>query len=260
MTQFIPHTTVSGEKEIPAILLLNSLGTTMDMWKPQLPMLERYFRVIRMDTRGHGASDTPAGPYTFDDLIDDAIGTLDRHGVKTASVMGCSLGSMTALGMGLRAPERIDRIVCSAARADAPPPFVQSWDDRMAIVAEHGVEALWDGTLGNWLTPEFRDKHSNHVAALKADFLRTTPAGYMGCAEALKRLDFLNDLPNLRVPTLFLSGSEDKGAAPNVMETMAKATPNSQYQMIHDAGHIINVNAADSFLLAVVEFLGMSCE
>ena len=157
MSDYIPHSEVSGRPDLPVILLLNSMGTSTAMWEPQLPMLERHFRVIRMDTRGHGQSGTPEGDYTFDQLVQDALGTLDRHNVTAASVMGCSLGSMTALGMGLTAPERIDRIVCSAARADAPPPFRQSWDDRAAVIAEKGVAGLWEGSLGAWLTPEFRE-------------------------------------------------------------------------------------------------------
>ena len=236
MTRYTPHSVVSGSQEKPVIFLLNSLGTSIQMWEPQLPLLEAHFRVIRMDTRGHGASQTPAGPYHFNDLVSDALGVLDQYDVNTATVMGCSLGSMTALGMGLQSPERIDRIICTAARADAPPPFKQSWDDRTAIIAEKGVAGLWEGSLGNWLTPAFKDAQPEQVAAMKAEFLKTTSDGYRGCAAALKGLDYLKDLPNLTVPTLFIAGSEDKGAAPKVMENMAEATPGSKFVCIPNAG------------------------
>lgn len=258
MTGYTPHSIVSGASDAPALLLLNSLGTTTNMWAPQLPLLEKHYRVIRMDTRGHGDSATPDGPYSFDDLISDAFGTLDRYGAETASVMGCSLGSMTALGMGLAQPERITKIVCTAARADAPEPFRQSWDDRAAVIDAKGIAGLWEGSLGNWLTPAFKDANPEQVASLNTDFLKTTADGYKGCAAALKTLDYLKDLPNLKVPVLFVSGSEDKGAAPAVMEAMAEATPGSQYKMIPDAGHIINVNAPYMFSVAIAEFLGLS--
>lgn len=260
MTPYIPHSEVSGKKEIPVLLLLNSLGTTTRMWDPQLPLLERFYRVIRMDTRGHGQSATPDGPYDFDMLVSDALNTLDRHNVKTASVMGCSLGSMTALGMGLRAPERLDKIVCTAARADGPAPFRQSWDDRVAVIAEKGVAGLWEGSLGNWLTPAFRDAHPDTVANMKAEFLKTTDDGYRGCAAALKGLDYLKDLPQLTTPTLFIAGAQDKGAAPEVMRAMSEAAGKGQFTVIPDAGHIINVNAPDAFKLAIMDFLEMSCE
>ena len=260
MTHYIPHSEVSGTKEVPVLLLLNSLGTTTRMWDPQIALLEEHFRVIRMDTRGHGQSGTPSGLYSFDDLVSDALGTLDRHGARTASVMGCSLGSMTALGMGLHAPERIDRIVCTAARADSPPPFRQSWDDRTAIIADKGVQGLWEGSLGNWLTPKFRDAAPDTVTMMRTEFLKTTDEGYLGCAAALKDLDYLKDLPTLKVPTLFVAGSEDKGAAPDVMRQMAETASDGQFTMIPDAGHIINVNAPGAFSLAIMDFLEMSCE
>lgn len=255
MSDYIPFSEVSGDEAAPVLLLLNSLGTSTQMWDPQLPTLEKHFRVIRQDSRGHGQSGTPVGPYSFDDMVADALGTLDRHGAKTATVMGCSMGSMTALGMGLHAPDRIDRIVCAAARADGPPAFVQSWDDRMAVIDKNGVEGLWEGSLGNWLTPAFRDASPEMVRVMNAEFLKTTADGYRGCAAALKGLDYLKDLPNLNVPTLFVSGSEDKGAPPAVMEAMSAAARHGTYVMVPEAGHIVNVNAPDAFLDAVLPFL-----
>jgi 3-oxoadipate enol-lactonase len=138
------------------------------MWTPQLPQLEAHYRVIQMDTRGHGQSATPPAPYSFDDLVSDAFGVLDRNDAQTATVMGCSLGSMTALGMGVKSPERIERIVCTAARADSPAPFRQSWFDRVDIMDEKGIAALWGGSVGNWLTPAFRDAHPDVVTEMEA--------------------------------------------------------------------------------------------
>jgi 3-oxoadipate enol-lactonase len=258
MSTYEPFTKISGQSEGPTILLLNSLGTTTEMWVPQLPLLERFYRVIQIDTRGHGQSATPPAPYSFDDLVADAFGVLDRNGVETATIMGCSLGSMTALGMGIKSPGRIDRIVCAAARADAPPMFKQSWDDRLAIMDEKGVEGLWGGSLGNWLTPAFKDANPDTVAKMNAEFMRTTPEGYRGCALALKGLDYLKNLGDLDVPVLFVAGSEDKGAAPDTMREMAEAAKNGEFTLIPEAGHIINVNAPDAFSLAILDFLGMS--
>ena len=160
--------------------------------------------------------------------------------------------------MGIQAPDRIDRIVCSAARADSPPPFRQSWYDRVGIMEEKGVEGLWEGSLGNWLTPAFREANPAIIAQMKAEFLKTTQEGYRGCAMALKDLDYLKDLGSLDVPVLFVAGSEDKGAAPDTMRDMAAAAKNGTFSLIDDAGHIINVNQPEAFSLAILGFLGMS--
>lgn len=257
MSDYEPFAKTSGKQDGPVLLLLNSLATTTQMWAPQLPTLEKSFRVIQIDTRGHGQSPTPPAPYSFDDLVADAFGVLDRNGVETASVMGCSLGSMTALGMGIAAPDRIDRIVCTAARADAPPVFKQSWDDRLEIMGKKGVEGLWQGSLGNWLTPAFREAKPDVVAKMNAEFMKTTSEGYRGCAMALKDLDYLKHLDDLDVPVLFVAGAEDKGATPQTMREMAAVAKNGEFTLIPDAGHIVNVNKPVEYMVAIQGFLGV---
>ena len=258
MTDVVLNSIATGLENGPGLLLSNGIGTTTRAWEPQLPLLEKHFKVVRYDTRGHGDSPTPEGPYSFDMLVADAFGVMDRHGLETASVMGCSLGSMTALGMGLSQPERVTKIICTAARADGPPPFRQSWDDRIAVIADKGIAGLWEGAVGNWLTPAFREANPQVISMLNSEFMKTNPAGYGGCAIALKGLDYLKDLGSLSVPTLFLAGSEDKGATPETMQAMAAACPGSEYALVQDAGHIINVNQQRAFDQAISGFLGMA--
>lgn len=257
MNDVVLNSIASGLENGPGLLLSNGIGTTTRAWEPQLPLLEQYFKVVRYDTRGHGDSPTPDGPYSFDMLVDDAFKVMDRHGLETSSVMGCSLGSMTAMGMGLAKPERVTRIVCTAARADGPEGFRNSWDDRIAIIAESGIAGLWSGAVGNWLTPAFREENPDVIAMMQNEFMKTSPAGYGGCAIALKGLDYLKDLGSMKVPMLFVAGSEDKGAPPETMKAMADACPNSDFTVVEGAGHIINLNQTEAFNLAICSFLGM---
>lgn len=252
------HSQVSGLTEGPGLLLSNSLSTTTNMWNPLMPLLEKHYKVVRYDTRGHGKSPAPAAPYSFDELVSDAFSIMDKHELATASVMGCSLGSMTALGMGLSQPDRIERIVCTAARADAPPPFKQSWDDRISILNEKGISGLWAGSLGNWLTPAFIEANPDVVEQMKNEFLLTDPEGFKGCAAALKGLDYLKDLGSMKVPTLFVAGSEDKGAAPQTMQEMADACAGGQYALVPECGHIVAVNNATGLESAIKDFLGLA--
>ena len=257
MTHQTLHSVASGRPEAPALLLLNSLGATHAMWDAQLPLLERYYRVIRCDTRGHGDSPTPPSPYSFDEIVADALAVLDAHDVQRATVMGLSLGGMTALGMGLTAPERIERLICCAARSDAPPPFVQSWHDRLAKMEAGGIEAVWEGTVGFWLSEETRREHPEREAALRAGFLKTRQEGYRGCANALMRLDYLRHLGELRVPALFVAGELDGGATPDTMRAMADACPKSDFAVVAGAKHVINVDRPDDFALATLKFLDL---
>lgn len=247
---------VSGPENGPVLLLSNSLGTTVEMWAPQRAALEQTHRVIGYDTRGHGASGSPDGPYDFDGLVGDALAVLDHFGVDQAAMMGLSIGGMTGLGVALAAPDRLSQLICACARADNPPPFVQNWDNRLAIIAKEGVPALWPMTETMWLTEDFRAENPETMTRLEQEFLRTTDAGYAGCAEALKGLSYLEKLGDIRVPTLFVAGEQDMGAPVATMEEMAEATPGARLVVIPDSGHIANINQPEAFTAAVQEFLG----
>lgn len=257
MTTQTLHSTVSGNPNGPVLLLLNSLGATQAMWEPQLELLNAYYRVIRCDTRGHGGSPTPPPPYSFDDIVADVLAVLDRHEAKTATVLGLSLGGMTALGLGLAAPDRIDRVICCAARADAPPPFVQNWHNRLAMLENGGIEEVWNNTVGMWLSDETRKNRPEQEAALRESFLKTTEDGYRGCAQALIGLDYLRQLGGMTVPTLFVAGEHDMAAPPEAMREMHEACPRSEFTVVSGAKHIINVDAPQEFMIVLLEHLGL---
>lgn len=117
------NTAIDGETDKPWIVLSNSLGANLHMWAPQTDVLTQNYRVLRYDTRGHGESDAPDGPYSFDDLLGDVTGLMDAYEIETAAFMGLSMGGMTGLGLALEHADRVTRVVCADGRADAPEPF-----------------------------------------------------------------------------------------------------------------------------------------
>jgi|AntAceMinimDraft_12_1070368.scaffolds.fasta_scaffold01937_4 3-oxoadipate enol-lactonase len=246
---------VTGRADGPAVLLSNSLGAGLVMWAPQRALLDPHFRVIGYDTRGHGQSSAPAGDYSFADLTGDALAILDHLDVDRADIIGLSLGGMTALGLGLDHPDRVGRMVCACARADAPPAFVSSWDDRIAAITAGGMDAIWPGTLDRWLTPEQVEANPIMVAGLADDFNATAVMGYTGCARALQHLDYRRRLTDMNVPVLYISGADDLGAPPEAMHAMWLATPGSEYINIPDCAHIANLNRPDAFNRALQKYL-----
>jgi 3-oxoadipate enol-lactonase len=247
---------VDGQPEgAPWIVLSNSLGASAMMWEPQLDLLGKRYRILRYDTRGHGASDTPPGAYSFADLAADVIALMDHLGIAKASYMGLSLGGMTGLGLAVDHAGRFDRIVCCDARADNPPPFVQSWDDRMAAIAKGGLAAIMPATMERWFVERWRTANPETLKRFEAVFLETK--GFGGCAEALKRLDYLKHLGSITIPMLYVGGEKDMGAAPQVMRAMADATPGARFIEIPDAAHLPNVDSTKDFNAAVAGFLGL---
>ena len=244
--------------DAPWLVLCNGIATDHRVWDAQIPAFAAAYRVLRYDTRGHGGSSAPAGAYDFAMLVDDVIAVLDHHGVARASLLGLSLGGMTGLGVALRYPERLTALVCCNARADAPPPFVKSWDDRIAAIAAGGTAAIVPGTLERWLGPATREADPGLVARLGEMILRTSPAGFAGCAAALKQLDFLRELGGIKTPTLYVAGENDAGAPVEAMRAMAAATPGAKLAIVPQAAHISNLDNPAGFLDAVGPFLGLN--
>jgi 3-oxoadipate enol-lactonase len=243
---------VDGDADKPWLLLSNSLAADLTMWDDQIPLFTQTHRVLRYDTRGHGQSDAPAGAYDFPMLVADMTAVLDAVGAAKVDICGLSLGGMTALGLGLTHPDRVNRMLVCDARADAPEPFVTGWDDRIAVVEGKGTAGLVDGTLARWFTPAAPQSVRDRAAAM----IRTTPdAGYIGCARALQTLDYLRDLGDRTVPTLYLVGEDDMGAPPAAMEAMARATPGGRLIRLPGLAHVPNMEDPAAFAAAIGDWL-----
>ena len=118
------------------IVFSNSLGSDLSMWNPQVEYFKDDYLIICYDKRGHGKSSPIKGPYTFDMLENDVISIMDEIGIDKAHFIGLSMGGMTSLGLALKHSNRFDKLVCCAARADMPPPAIEAWDQRMAVVED----------------------------------------------------------------------------------------------------------------------------
>ncbi|KPQ07354.1 MAG: 3-oxoadipate enol-lactonase [Rhodobacteraceae bacterium HLUCCA12] len=246
---------IEGEPGKPWLLVSNSLAADLHMWDDQIPMLTRTHRVIRYDTRGHGQSSAPEGPYSFDMLVADMVAILDHAGADKADVLGLSLGGMTALGLAITHPARVGRMVVCDARADNPPPFVASWDDRIAAIQAGGMDAIVDGTLARWFSPDAPQSARDRAA----DMIRATSVtGYAGCARALQGLDYQKDLGRISAPVLYLVGADDMGAPKDVMEAMARATPDAHFVALPGLAHLPNMEDPAAFDAAVGPWLARS--
>ncbi len=243
---------VEGPVGKPWILLSNSLATDLHMWDGQIGFLAETHRVVRYDTRGHGQSTAPQGPYDLDMLVEDMLAVLDHVGADRANVMGLSLGGMTALGLGLAHPDRVRRMVVCDARADNPPPFVASWDDRIAAIERGGMAAIVSGTLERWFTG--RASADLRVRA-EAMILATAVPGFAGCARALQGLNYLHRLGELTVPVRYVVGSEDMAAPVAAMQAMADATPGARLTVLPGLAHIPAMEDPAAFQDAVMNWL-----
>ncbi|WP_159351336.1 alpha/beta fold hydrolase [Roseomonas harenae] len=241
----------------PWIVLGNSLAADLHMWDAQIPFLTRRYRVLRYDTRGHGKSAVATGETGFAELVQDAVAVMESFGIRACTFMGLSLGGMTALGLALTHPDRIERLVCCDARAEAPPPIRAFWDDRIATAAAGGMEAVTQSTLERWLSPSFRAAEPA-VAERIATMIRSTPVpGYQAAAAAIKGLDYLPQLSRIACLTLFIVGEQDAAAPVAVMRDMAEKLPGARLAVVPGSGHLPNIDNPAGFEAAVAGFLGL---
>jgi 3-oxoadipate enol-lactonase len=246
------HHTIEGPPDAPIVILAHALGTSTEMWDPQLPALAQTFRVVRYDHRGHGRSPVPAGPYTIADLGGDLVRLMDRLRIERASLCGLSLGAMTVLWVAAHAPERVDRLVACATLARPPSP--EAWAERAVIVRRDGIAAIADLVVDRW---GYRDRNLKIEAFIRRQLLATPAEGYAGCCDAIRTMDLEPDLGAIRAPTLLLAGSVDPAAPPDGMRALreALATPQAQLQVVPDAAHLLNVERPDIVATALADHL-----
>lgn len=245
--------TVSGQLDAPTVVLANSLGSTWEMWDANLTDWERHFRVVRYDTRGHGRSPVPAGPYDIDDLAEDVVVLLDRLGVERAHLVGLSLGGMTGLRLAARNPERVDRLVvlCTGARLDP----ASAWTDRAELVRTKGSEAVAEAVVRRWFTqarlesdPLLRERCEAMVASTPAE-------GYASCCEVIAAMDLLPDLPAVTAPTLAIAGADDPATPPWQLERIADSVAHGQLLVVPGAAHLAAAERPDVINPAVIAHL-----
>jgi 3-oxoadipate enol-lactonase len=249
------HYQADGPANGPPLLLSNSLGTSLELWDPILPALTPRFRVIRYDQRGHGRSDGPEGDYDLATLGRDAVAVLDAAGAKRAHVAGISRGGMTALWLGIHAGARVDRLVLANTGAAIGTPAL--WNARIDTVRTSGMAAIVEGLLGRWFTPGFHREHPDRLAGFRA-MIRSCPvAGYLGCSAAVRDADLRADLSRITAPSLVVVGTADVATPPALGEALRAAIPASRLVAL-DAAHLSNVERADEFARAVIDFLDQS--
>jgi 3-oxoadipate enol-lactonase len=229
--------TLNGPPGAPVVVLSNSLGTTWEMWAPEVPALSTSFRVLRYNTRGHGGAAAPSGPYAIADLAADLIDLLDRLEIERASICGVSIGGMTGMWLGAHAPERVEKLVLCATSASMAPP--EPWRERAALVREQGVEPVLDATIERWFTPAFVTKDPPEVARTRASFLDTDPEAYASCCEAIAGMDLRDDIRAIRAPALVISGADDPAAPPEAGQLIADRIPEAKFEVVPNARHLV---------------------
>lgn len=241
-----------GPEGAPVLMLSNSLGTTMEMWAPQMAAFSQRFRVLRYDSRGHGQSGSPAGAYSMDRLGRDAVLLLDAVGVERADFCGLSKGGMVGQWLGVRAPERIGRLILANTSAYMGPP--SGWQSRIEGVLRDGMAPLAEASIARWFTAAFPSRAPQAVAPIREMLLACNPSGYAGCCAAIRDMDLRPTAALITSPTLVIAGSQDPSTSVADGRWLADQVKDGRLIEV-EAAHLSNVERPGDFASAVVGFL-----
>lgn len=238
-----------GRDDAPTLILLGSIGTDMDMWDGVLPHLRDRFALLRIDTRGHGASLSEPGDYSLTMLADDVLAVADAAGFDRFSLAGVSLGGMIGMELALRAPGRIEKLlpICTSATMDRA-----SWNDRVAKVRGEGMAAIADLAMGRFLSDAAEPAI---YEAVRRQLLAMDAEGYAGCGAAIRDMDLADRIGGITCPTLVVTGTRDTSTPfEGHGEHLLTRIPGAAHVAL-EAAHLAPLEAPEALAAVITSFL-----
>lgn len=244
---------VDGAADKPALLLANSIGTDLQMWDGEVPILSQHFRVVRYDMRGHGKSDVPVGAYSLDRLGRDVVELLDALEISRPHFLGLSLGGFVGQWMGIHAPDRVERLVLSNTAAYLGP--ASRWDEAIAgVLRAPDMSGTAKTFLQNWFPAAWIERSAPEIEPFRRTLLATDPRGLAGAWAAVRDADMRRTVALISRPTLVIAGRNDTVTTLHHGEAIAAAVPGAKLVVLPTV-HLANVERREMFLSAVLEFL-----
>ncbi|MFI6958563.1 alpha/beta fold hydrolase [Nocardia sp. NPDC050408] len=239
-----PHYSDNGLTGAPAVVFLGSLGTTLEMWEPQLQAFGRHYRTIAVDLPGHGRTAVPDDRCTVRGFADQVVTLLDALGVDRFSVVGLSFGGAVAQALAGIWQDRVVGavIACPAASYDS-----DFWRSRALYVRTHGLIEIVRRTADRRFAPGFARRAPDVYTSSLLTLSTMNPAGYAACCEALAAHNAAILLPRITAPTLVLAGELDRVTPPSLVRGVAEAVPGAILRTLVGCGHLANVEDPQEF-------------
>lgn len=240
-----------GPKDAPAVIFVHPLGTNLRIWDDVCAQMPKTLRLVRYDTRGHGASDVPPAPYRMGQLVTDAEQVLNHLNIKDAVFVGAGLGGLTAQGLAIKRLDQVRAMVLCGTAAKLGPPAV--WDRRIDQIKAGGMDAIAQMIAERSFTRAGRG--TPNVRHWGEVLKHTDPVGYIGNCNAISGTDFYTPTSGLRLPSLGLCGIDDRITPPDLMRETLDLIPGAQFKLIRRAGHYPMLEAPDIFAAYLYDFL-----
>lgn len=251
---------LSGAADGPVVVLHHPLATNLTSWDELTVALEEKYRVLRLDARGHGKSDAPAGPYAFETLAKDVVEVMTACGVEKASFLGLSMGGMVGQYLGLLHPERFHCLLLVSTSSRIPDEAQPIWDQRISAAKTGGMASQVDGAMQRWLSPRALSENAALVERLRKMIMTTPIDGYLGWCHAIRGLNVTDRLGAIRLPTRVIVGEIDPATPVAASEAIHAAIPGSDLVIVPGVSHMLHNEEPELFHSHVLPFLDTYAE
>jgi 3-oxoadipate enol-lactonase len=246
---------VSGPETGTPVVLHHPLATHLGTWDALTASLNKTYRVIRFDARGHGASAAPPGPYNFETLSADVIALMDHLGVKKAHYLGLSMGGFVGQYLGLLHPDRLHSLSLVSTSSATPAAGQALWDERITNSLTLGMGSVVDGAMQRWVAPSVIAGKPGLVQRLKTMITETPAPGYAGWCGAIRHLNITDKIAAIKLPTLVVVGALDPATPPAAAEVIHKQIAGSKLVIMPGVSHMLQEEEPAAFAAVVLPFL-----
>jgi 3-oxoadipate enol-lactonase/4-carboxymuconolactone decarboxylase len=235
---------VDGPRDAPPLVLLNSIGSSGEMWDPVVGALAEEFLVVRVEYR---AADSLEG------LARGVVEVLDELELERVHLAGLSLGGMVGMWLAARYPERIGRMALLCTSAWLPP--ASYWLERADVVSRKGLAVIWERVRRVWITEGLAERDPGLVAKLEQMFLGVDSEDYVQCCRAIAAMDLRAELGRISSPTVVLSGVQDPATPPEHGRLIADGIAGARLELL-DAAHLATVEQPGRIVEVLLRHFG----
>jgi 3-oxoadipate enol-lactonase len=239
----------------PPLVLVHGLGMDQTMWDLQMPTFSQDFQIVLYDLRGQGQSESPEFPYTLDLFADDLHHLLGLLGLRSANILGLSLGGTIALKFALKYARETQTLILADTRSEVHEEDKTEVLQTVELARKEGMAKAAEKLFSGPFFQELGRTHPERLRKEKARFAQTSPIGFAHSGLAIVRMERLTAfLTEVRASTLALAG-EQAGPDLAFLELYARSIPRCQSIVIPKAGHWSNLENPEAFSKAVLRFL-----
>ena len=236
-----------GNKNGQVIMMAHAMGTSSQIWDLQIDALSDRYHILRYDWRGHGQTDAPCGPYTLDQFVEDAVGTMDALKLKQVHWVGISTGGMIGQGVAIKYHKRLSSLTLCNTTSQSNP-WYRNWvAERQAVVKKSGMVPVWEMTKRLWFTDDFVEAESSDYSVVKDVFIATPVKGYLGGTSAVADLNYLDLLDRVDIPTRIIAAGDDPVTPIEKSEDIHQKIKKSKLFIMDGQRHFSNVESPYKF-------------